>query len=207
VWGSGSIAPPFLTSALNGGERSASRPCRFLLQKEPRYTLDRKLGRPQSRSERCGVDENLLPLPEIEPRLSIPYPVAVPAHGVCPYVNLNVSFYWRDVMLHQTSLCNWSHTVWSDLRPITAMPSHLLVIIKYLVCFRSSVFRGMRSYYCQLSSLNPVFHYHSYFTALVLCTCKTWDFNLTIEGVWERCAENFILIYERECKRGIKEIM
>jgi hypothetical protein len=29
VWGSGGIALPFLTSALDGGEWSASRPCRF----------------------------------------------------------------------------------------------------------------------------------------------------------------------------------
>jgi hypothetical protein len=29
TWGSGGIAPPFLTSALDGGEWSASRPCRF----------------------------------------------------------------------------------------------------------------------------------------------------------------------------------
>jgi hypothetical protein len=29
VWGSGGIAPPFLTSALYGGEWSASRPYRF----------------------------------------------------------------------------------------------------------------------------------------------------------------------------------
>jgi hypothetical protein len=29
IWGSGGIAPPFLTSALDGGEWSASRPCRF----------------------------------------------------------------------------------------------------------------------------------------------------------------------------------
>jgi hypothetical protein len=28
-WGSGGTAPPFLTSALDGGERSASRLCRF----------------------------------------------------------------------------------------------------------------------------------------------------------------------------------
>jgi hypothetical protein len=47
VWGSGGTAPPFLTSAVDGGERSASCPgCR--------YTLDRRLGGLQSPSERCG---------------------------------------------------------------------------------------------------------------------------------------------------------
>jgi hypothetical protein len=35
--GSGGIAPPFLTSALNGGEWSASRPCHFT-------PVDRALG-------------------------------------------------------------------------------------------------------------------------------------------------------------------
>jgi hypothetical protein len=47
----GGIAPSFLTSALDGGEWSASRSCRFTPQeKSPRYPLDRRLGRPQSRS-------------------------------------------------------------------------------------------------------------------------------------------------------------
>jgi hypothetical protein len=39
-------------------------------RKEPRYPLDRKLRRPQSRSGRCGEKKNLLPLPGIEPRQS-----------------------------------------------------------------------------------------------------------------------------------------
>jgi hypothetical protein len=43
----------------------------------PRYPLDRRLGGPQSRSGRSGEEKNLLPLPEIEPRLSSPVPVAV----------------------------------------------------------------------------------------------------------------------------------
>jgi hypothetical protein len=30
TWGSGGIAPPFLTSTLDGGQWSASRPCRFI---------------------------------------------------------------------------------------------------------------------------------------------------------------------------------
>jgi hypothetical protein len=36
--------------------------------KSPRYPLDRRLGQPQSRSGRCGVDKNILTLPGIEPR-------------------------------------------------------------------------------------------------------------------------------------------
>jgi hypothetical protein len=34
----------------------------------PRYPMDRRLGRPQSRSVRCGEERNLLPLPGIEPQ-------------------------------------------------------------------------------------------------------------------------------------------
>jgi hypothetical protein len=45
----------FLTSALDGGEWSASRPCRALpWGKDPRYPLNRRLGGPQSRSGRRG---------------------------------------------------------------------------------------------------------------------------------------------------------
>jgi hypothetical protein len=35
IWGTGCIAPPFLTSALDGSEWSASRPDRFPPVKEP----------------------------------------------------------------------------------------------------------------------------------------------------------------------------
>jgi hypothetical protein len=35
--------------------------------KDARYTLDTRLGGPQSRSGRCGVEENLLPLRELNP--------------------------------------------------------------------------------------------------------------------------------------------
>jgi hypothetical protein len=40
--------------------------------KSPWYPLDRRLGGPQSWSVPCGVEINLLPLPGIEPRTSIP---------------------------------------------------------------------------------------------------------------------------------------
>jgi hypothetical protein len=45
----------FLTSALDGGEWSASHPgCALPPGKEPRYPLDRRLGGPQSRSGHRG---------------------------------------------------------------------------------------------------------------------------------------------------------
>jgi hypothetical protein len=55
------IAPPFLISALYGGEWSVSRPGSFTPGlKAP---LDRRPGGSQSRSWRCGEEKNLLPLP------------------------------------------------------------------------------------------------------------------------------------------------
>jgi hypothetical protein len=61
------IAPPFLTSALDGGEWSASRPARFTSGEiAPRTPLIGDWVRP-----RAGLDaverENLLPLPGTEP--------------------------------------------------------------------------------------------------------------------------------------------
>jgi hypothetical protein len=59
----GGIVRPFLTSALDGGEWSVSRPGRLTW-----YILGKRLGGPHSWSGGCVVDKNLLPLPEIEPR-------------------------------------------------------------------------------------------------------------------------------------------
>jgi hypothetical protein len=60
--GSGGIAPPFLTSELDGNEWSAS--C-------PGYFTPRWLGEPQSLSGLCGEEKNLA-LPGIEPGPSNP---------------------------------------------------------------------------------------------------------------------------------------
>jgi hypothetical protein len=50
----------FLTSALDGGEWSASRPYRFTPEKEYRYPLNRRLGGPQSRSGRFGEEKKTI---------------------------------------------------------------------------------------------------------------------------------------------------
>jgi hypothetical protein len=48
-----------LTSALDGGEWSASRPGRFIPKgKSPWYPLDERLGGPQSGSGRGGEEKN-----------------------------------------------------------------------------------------------------------------------------------------------------
>jgi hypothetical protein len=60
----------FLTSALDGGEWSASRPGRGLPPgKNPRYPLDRRLGGPQNQQ---GLEKNPLSLSGIEPLSSSP---------------------------------------------------------------------------------------------------------------------------------------
>jgi hypothetical protein len=57
-----------LTSALDGGEWSASRPGRFTpRERAPWYPLDRRLGGLQSRSGRGGDEKNSQVTPGIEP--------------------------------------------------------------------------------------------------------------------------------------------
>jgi hypothetical protein len=50
---------------------------RPLCSKRTWYSLDRRLGEPQSRSGRCWLEEHLLPLPVIGPRSSSLQPVAI----------------------------------------------------------------------------------------------------------------------------------
>jgi hypothetical protein len=80
IWGSGGIAPPFLTSALDGGEWSASRPGRYTPEERapPLYPLARRLGGSQSGSGRCEEKKNL-PLLGIEHLPSSPQPVVTPS--------------------------------------------------------------------------------------------------------------------------------
>jgi hypothetical protein len=60
----------FLTSALRGSEWSPSRPGSFTRGKEPPLPLNRRLGRPPEPVFR--ELKNLLPLPEMEPRIVQP---------------------------------------------------------------------------------------------------------------------------------------
>jgi hypothetical protein len=83
VWGSGGIAPPFLCSALDGGEWSTSRHCRFSPGGQRlRYPLDRKLVGAQSQSGCYRQQKDILLLPGIEPRL-----VGRPAHNLVDISN------------------------------------------------------------------------------------------------------------------------
>jgi hypothetical protein len=57
--GSEGIAPPFLTSALDGVSGQFHAPAALLPGKDPQYQLDRRRGGLQSRSGRCGDEKNL----------------------------------------------------------------------------------------------------------------------------------------------------
>jgi hypothetical protein len=58
------------STTLDGGEWSASRPCRFIPGgNSPRYSLYTSLGGSQIRYGRYGDEKNPLPLPGLEPRI------------------------------------------------------------------------------------------------------------------------------------------
>jgi hypothetical protein len=70
IWGSGGIAPSFLSSTLDGGEWSASCPVCFTARERALGThWIGGLGGPQSRSGDCG-EEKIYTVPGIEPRQS-----------------------------------------------------------------------------------------------------------------------------------------
>jgi hypothetical protein len=62
-----------LNSAFNRSEWPDSRSGRFIpRERSPRYSLDRRLGGPQSRSGRGGEEKNSQPLPGLEPPIFHP---------------------------------------------------------------------------------------------------------------------------------------
>jgi hypothetical protein len=65
-WGVEVYLHAFLTSALDGGGWSGSRPGSFT--QSPWYPLDRRLGKPQSCSGRGDEEKNSQPPPGIEPQ-------------------------------------------------------------------------------------------------------------------------------------------
>jgi hypothetical protein len=73
------MAPPFLASALDKGDWSASHPNHVTPGEEaPSTPSDRRLVGPQRWSGHCGVKKNFLPLPGIEPLPSSLQPVIIP---------------------------------------------------------------------------------------------------------------------------------
>jgi hypothetical protein len=70
IYRSGGIAPPILTSALDAGEYSALRSCRFISRgNSPQYPSDRRLGGSQIQSALCGARKIFFPCQESNPRL------------------------------------------------------------------------------------------------------------------------------------------
>ena len=65
-------APFVLVLSTSGDERSTSRPGRFNSEKEPRHTLNRRLGGPQGWSGRLGKEKDLLLQPGLEIRTGQP---------------------------------------------------------------------------------------------------------------------------------------
>jgi hypothetical protein len=71
-WGVEVYLNEFLTSALDGGEWTASRPDHFTSMERTRYPLDRRLGGRQNRSGRGGEEKNSQPLPGLKPPIIQP---------------------------------------------------------------------------------------------------------------------------------------
>jgi hypothetical protein len=93
VWGSGGIAPPFLTSALDGGEWSASRPGRYIPGKKPLVSIEYEAGWAPvlvltlwSREKSIAPAVNRTPVFQPEVRRytdwAIPAPTIIPIEGL-----------------------------------------------------------------------------------------------------------------------------
>jgi hypothetical protein len=78
-WGSGCVTPCIFNLGTRWRWAVSFMPRPIYPQgNSPQYLLDRRLGGPQSRSG-CGTEtKNFQPPPEIEPRSSSPWPVAIP---------------------------------------------------------------------------------------------------------------------------------
>lgn len=106
--GSRGIAP-LLTSALCGGEWSATCPGHFTPRKEPWYLLNRRLDGSQRCSGLFWRTQNLLPLPGLNPRASSCSDYTVPAFSVGHWYML-----FREWISNScVTLCMWDFT-WSS---------------------------------------------------------------------------------------------
>jgi hypothetical protein len=61
------------TSALDGDEWSASRPCRFIPEERRQYPFDKRLDGSQSRSDRFGEEKNFAPDRNRSPAFQLSY--------------------------------------------------------------------------------------------------------------------------------------
>jgi hypothetical protein len=79
-----------LHPSVDEGKWPAPCPGRFTLGVRSRYTLDRRLGEPQSWSGRCGEKNKLFPLPRIELQLHVAIPTEL---SRLPHCNDNMTTY------------------------------------------------------------------------------------------------------------------
>jgi hypothetical protein len=120
--GSGVLAPPFLTTALDGGELSASRPGRFTPKKESSEPIEYGAVWSLVPVWTLWGRENFLSLPAIKPRPSSPQPVAIPTELPrllrIPYVYTYIYIY---IYMVKLSLCLTNEVlrhqgVWGSVR-------------------------------------------------------------------------------------------
>jgi hypothetical protein len=83
----------------------------------PRNSLDRRLGGPQRRPERCGLERTHLPLPGIEPRRSSPQPIYIPTE-LSRLSGIGSSFL---KMIHSETRQTASTWVYPNFRPYLLM--------------------------------------------------------------------------------------
>jgi hypothetical protein len=95
----------FLTSALEGGEGSASRPCRTLVPGKTRYPLYRRLGGPQGRS---GQVWKISPPPGLDPRAVQPVGIRYTDYATRP----TIKFFWSRKTFHCITHKNWETAQW-----------------------------------------------------------------------------------------------
>ena len=82
-----------MTTALEGGEGSASRPGRSLPPGKTRYSLYRRLGGPQAGVDRCGKSRPTgIRSPDRPVRSQSLYRLSYPAHTSMMYGQANITF-------------------------------------------------------------------------------------------------------------------
>jgi hypothetical protein len=115
-------------------------------RKSPRYPLYTRLGGPQNRSGRCGIERYQMPIPGIEPRPSRSQPVAIPTEILRLIIKLYiivkvhiigesvVLFYCWGIMLYwQTDWRDTRHKSWELLLEITyTLHKVKIIIIRFM---------------------------------------------------------------------------
>ena len=142
----------FLTSAIEGGEGSASRPCRTLPPGNTRYPLYRRLGGPQG-PVWTGA-ENLAPTGIRSPdrlarrqslyRLSYRGPLIIELNVIKYKLLQNVVFEHWEGSTHDFGLCLWEETTTDWTNPLTMESKMCLMAFQALLAFKNALSRSRR---------------------------------------------------------------